>query len=480
MFSFNVSQLLSFTPLLTSIVLVLFVTFLTLKCLRFLFSATAPTNLHLPPSPPKLPIIGNLHQLGDYPHRSLQALSRRYGPLMMLHFGSAPVLVVSSADCARDIMKTHDLIFSDRARSTLSERLLYHRKDVSLAPYGEYWRQMRSICHHSVDLSDGFASLTNNIICRVALGRKYSDGKQGKKFKGLLADLMWLIGIFNIGDFIPRLAWINKLTGVDAKAELITREFDQFLNEVVEEHRRKIEEKSIGGGENSRDFVDVLLEMEKDKTDMLAGATDTTYSVIDWAMTELLRHPQAMKILQTEVRKIANGKPNITDEDLKNMHYLRAVLKETLGLHPPIPLLVPRLSSQDIKIRGYDIALGTTVITNVWTIGRGPSTWDKPDEFKPERFLNSSVDFKGQDFELIPFGAGRRGCPGTSLAMATNELVLANLVDKFDWALPEGLKAEDLDMTECTGLTNHISLLLPLHFRVEVVQGWEHDERVII
>ncbi|KAF8016908.1 hypothetical protein BT93_H2188 [Corymbia citriodora subsp. variegata] len=334
--------------------------------------------------------------------------------------------------------------------------------------------------HHSVDLSDGFASLTNNIICRVALGRKYSDGKQGKKFKGLLADLMWLIGIFNIGDFIPRLAWINKLTGVDAKAELITREFDQFLNEVVEEHRRKIEEKSIGGGENSRDFVDVLLEMEKDKTDMLAGATDTTYSVIDWAMTELLRHPQAMKILQTEVRKIANGKPNITDEDLKNMHYLRAVLKETLGLHPPIPLLVPRLSSQDIKIRGYDIALGTTVITNVWTIGRGPSTWDKPDEFKPERFLNSSVDFKGQDFELIPFGAGRRGCPGTSLAMATNELVLANLVDKFDWALPEGLKAEDLDMTECTGLTNHISLLLPLHFRVEVVQGWEHDERVII
>ncbi|KAF7847497.1 hypothetical protein BT93_L2901 [Corymbia citriodora subsp. variegata] len=189
--------------------------------------------------------------------------------------------------------------------------------------------------------------------------------------------------------------------------------------------------------------------------DMLAGATDTIYTVMDWAMTELLRHPQAMNILQTEVRKIANGKPNITDEDLKNTHYLRAVLKETLRLHPPIPLLVPRLSSQDIKIRGYDIAVGTTVITNVWTIGRDPSTWDEPDEFKPERFLNSSVDFKGQDFELIPFGAGRRGCPGTSLAMATNELVLANLVDKFDWALPEGLKAEDLDMTECTGLTIH-------------------------
>ncbi|KAF8028992.1 hypothetical protein BT93_E1615 [Corymbia citriodora subsp. variegata] len=368
MLSFNVSPLLSSTPSLASIALVLFITFLILKCLHLLSSSVASTGLRLPPSPPKLPIIGNLHQLGNYPHRSLQALSRRYGPLMMLHFGSAPVLVVSSADCARDIMKTHDLIFSDRPRSTLSERLLYHRKDVSLAPYGEYWRQMRSICvlqllsnkrvqslrtvreeeisllmdkieqHRSVDLSDVFASLTNDIICRVALGRKYSEGMQGKKFKGLLADMMGLLGTFNVGDFIPSIAWINKLTGLDAKVELVAREFDQFLDEVVEEHRRKMEEKSVGGGGGDRrDFVDVLLEIEKDKTlgfalgadsikalvlDIFAAGTDTTYTVLEWAMTELLRHPKAMNILQTEVRKIANGKPNITDEDLEKMHYL--------------------------------------------------------------------------------------------------------------------------------------------------------------
>ncbi|KAI6682794.1 hypothetical protein NL676_028707 [Syzygium grande] len=501
MFSFNVSPLLSFTPSLTSITLALFTAFLTLKCLRLLFSAVAATNLNLPPSPPKLPIIGNLHQLGNYPHRSLQALSRRYGPLMLLHFGSAPVLVVSSADCARDIMKTHDLIFSDRARSTLSERLLYHRKDVALAPYGEYWRQMRSICvlqllsnkrvrsfrtvqeeeisllmgkieqHRSVDLSDAFGSLTNDIICRVALGRKYSEGMQGKKFKELLADMMGLLGIFNVGDFIPSLGWINKLTGLNAKVECVTTEFDQFLHGVVEEHRRKMEEKSMGGGgEDGRDFVDVLLDIEKDKSvgfalgadsikalilDIFTAGTDTTYTVLEWVMTELLRHPRAMNILQTEVRKIAVGKLKITDEDLEKMHYLRAVLKETLRLHPPVPLLVPRLSTRDVKIRSFDIAAGTMVITNAWTIGRDPGTWDEPDEFKPERFMNSPVDYKGQDFELIPFGAGRRGCPGTSFAMATNELVLANLVNKFDWALPEGLKSEDLDMTECTGITIH-------------------------
>ncbi|XP_048136576.1 cytochrome P450 736A117-like [Rhodamnia argentea] len=502
MLSFNVSPLLSFPPSLTSIILVLFITFLTLKCLRLLCSSTAAADLHLPPSPPKFPIIGNLHQLGNYPHRSLQALSRRYGPLMMLHFGSTPVLVVSSADCARDIMKTHDVIFSDRTRSTLSERLLYHRKDVSLAPYGEYWRQMRSISvlqllsnkrvqsfrtvreeeisllmdkierQRSVDLSGVLASLTNDVICRVALGRKYSEGNQSEKFKGLLADLVGLLGIFNVGDFIPSLGWINKLTGLDAKADLVAREFDQFLDKVVEEHRRKMEKKSTGGGggEDRRDFVDVLLEIEKDKTvgfalgadsikalilDMFAGGTDTTHTVLEWAMTELLRHPRAMNILQTEVREIANGKPMISDEDLEKLHYLRAVVKETLRLYPPIPLLIPRLSTQDVKIQGYDIAAGTMVITNAWTIGRDPSTWDEPDEFKPERFLNSSVDFKGQDFELIPFGAGRRGCPGIAFAMATNDLVLANLVNKFDWALPEGMTAEDLDMTECTGLTIH-------------------------
>ncbi|XP_030531468.1 cytochrome P450 736A117-like [Rhodamnia argentea] len=500
MLSFDASPLLlSFTPSLTSITLVLLISFLTLKCLRLLLSSP---DLHLPPSPWGLPIIGNLHQLGNYPHRALQALSRCYGPLMMLHFGSVPVLVVSSANCARDIMKTHDIIFSDRPRSTLSERLLYHRKDVSLAPYGEYWRQMRSICVlqllsnkrvHSfrtvreeeisllmdkieqrrlVDLSSVFASLTNDIICRVALGRKYSDGMQGEKFTGLLADMMGLLGVFNVGDFIPSLGWINKLTGLEAKVKLVARGFDQFLDEVVEEHRRKMEEKSIGSGrgEDRRDFVDVLLDIEKDKTagfalaadsikalilDIFAAGTDTTYTVLEWAMTELLRHPRAMNNLQTEVREITGGKPIVTDEDLERMHYLRAFIKETLRLHPPIPLLVPRLSTQDVKIQGYHIAAGTMVITNAWTIGRDPGTWDQPDEFKPERFLNSLVDFKGQDFELIPFGAGRRGCPGMSFAMATNELVLANLVHKFDWALPEGQKPEDLDMTECTGLTIH-------------------------
>ena len=193
---------------------------------------------------------------------------------------------------------------------------------------------------------------------------------------------------------------------------------------------------------------------------MFAAGTDTTSTAIEWAMTELLRHPNIMKKLQTEVRSIAGHKTHITEDDLEAMHYLKAVLKETLRVHPPVPLLAPRVSRTQVKINGYEIQAGSQVYINAWAIGRDPSSWERPDEFYPERFLNSDVDFKGHDFELVPFGAGRRGCPGTVFATAIIELALANLVHRFDWKLPGGAKGEDLDVTESTGLT--IQKKLPL------------------
>lgn len=189
--------------------------------------------------------------------------------------------------------------------------------------------------------------------------------------------------------------------------------------------------------------------------DIYSAGTDTTFTVLEWAMTELFRHPTIMTKLQSEVRQILNGKQDITEDEMTKMHYLKAVIKETLRLHPPIPLLVPREASQDVKVMGYDMAAGTMVITNAWAIGRDPSSWDEPEEFRPERFLNSSIDFKGHDYELIPFGAGRRGCPGIAFAMATNEFVLVNLMGKFDWELPDGAKGEDLDVEESPGVTIH-------------------------
>ncbi|KAH7866357.1 hypothetical protein Vadar_019314 [Vaccinium darrowii] len=185
---------------------------------------------------------------------------------------------------------------------------------------------------------------------------------------------------------------------------------------------------------------------------MLVAGTDTTFTALGWTMAELLRHPQIMKKLQNEVREIARGKLNVTEDDVDKMHYLKAVMKEALRLCTPVPLLIPRESIQDVNVMGYDIAAGTQVLINAWVIGRDPLSWEDPEEFRPERFLNSSIDFKGQDFELIPFGGGRRGCPGILFAANVNELALANVVHRFDFSLPEAGSWEDMDMSEIASI----------------------------
>lgn len=190
--------------------------------------------------------------------------------------------------------------------------------------------------------------------------------------------------------------------------------------------------------------------------DTFSAGTDTTSTILEWTMTELLRHPNAMKKLQDEVRNVKEEKSHIvTEEHIHHMPYLKAVLKETLRLHPPIPLLVPRESMQDIKLLGHHVCAKTQVIVNAWAISQDPTYWNNPQEFEPERFLDSPIDYKGHDFQLIPFGAGRRGCPGTQLAMALNETVIANIVFHFDWSLLNGQRGEDLDMSETFGLTMH-------------------------
>ncbi|KAF2282869.1 hypothetical protein GH714_043353 [Hevea brasiliensis] len=291
----------------------------------------------------------------------------------------------------------------------------------------------------------------------------YAEG--GTKFKELLGEFGELLGCFDVGDYISWLGWINHVNGLYARAEKVAKEFDDFLERVVQEH---ITDSDDGRHENnSKDFVDVLLWIQKENNagfpidaasikaiilDVFAGGTDTAYTVLEWTMTELLRHPEVMKKLQNEIRKITSNESSvITESDLNKLPYLRAVIKETLRLHPPIPLLVPRMSTQDVKLKGFDIAAGTRVIINAWAIGRDPALWDRADEFWPERFLNNSIDFKGHHFELIPFGTGRRICPGVQFATSIDELALANILHKFDWALT----GKKLDDTESTGITIH-------------------------
>ncbi|KAL7127998.1 hypothetical protein ABFS83_14G286500 [Erythranthe nasuta] len=473
------------------------------------------SSKQLPPSPRKLPIWGNLHQIGDLAHRSLHSLGAKHGPIMLIHFGSTPAIIVQSADTAKEILKTHDLLFADRSHTKTTKRLCYNLKDMSVAPYGEYWRNLRSIttlkllsakrvqfCHvirqeetlllmkrikscflsgspRPFDLSESFMKLSNDVICRSVFGEKCSDGEEGKKFLKVLRRVLELFGCMTIGEHIPWLWWVSYVNGFDRMLETTAVEIDGFLDAFLDEHMDKYDHEQGGGGggddRSMESFIDILVDIYKDNRtdgvfidrdgikalvlDLLDAGSDTTSANIEWAMAELLRHPEVLKRLQNEVREIATRDDDnmtiITETDLKKMHYLKAVVKETLRLHPPIAI-AGRSARDNVKVMGYDIPRGTMVITNNWAIGRDPEYWDEPDEFRPERFLNSTVDyFKGVDFKYIPFGAGRRGCPGITFAMAVVELVLANLMQKFDWELPDGAKPEDLDMTEQPGTAVH-------------------------
>lgn len=187
--------------------------------------------------------------------------------------------------------------------------------------------------------------------------------------------------------------------------------------------------------------------------DIFGAGTDTSSTTLEWAMSEMLKNPGVMEEAQAEVRRVFNGKEDVHEEELQQLKYLRLVIKETLRLHPPAALLLPRESKERCEINGYEIPGGTRVIVNAWAIGRDAKYWDEAERFKPERFVDSPIDFRGRHFEYIPFGGGRRICPGITFATALIEYPLAQLLYHFDWKLPNGTGIAEFDMTESFGST---------------------------
>uniref|UniRef100_A0A2N9EJM2 Cytochrome P450 n=1 Tax=Fagus sylvatica TaxID=28930 RepID=A0A2N9EJM2_FAGSY len=467
-------------------------------------------KLKLPPSPPKLPIIGNLHQLGSLPHRSLQALSNKHGPLMLLHLGSAPpTLVVSSPEMVREMLKSHDIVFANRVRTSGVDILFNGSIDVAFAPYGEYWRQVKKLCVQEllsldrvksfqflrkeevdilinkircsslegkpVNLSEMFINVTNNIIFRTVIGqRNEEDGK--RKYGELWMRVVMELACFSFADYFPSLGWLDVFTGVTSRLKRIFKEIDAFLELVIKQHKNKML-RTDGGHSNQKFFVDILLQLKENGMldfdldqdgikaiilDMFLASTDTSITTMEWAMTELMKNPIIMKKAQEEVREVVGRKSNVVLNDVNQMCYLKCIVKETLRLHPPLPFLVPRETSANAQLGGYDIPCKTRVYVNSWAIHRDPKFWDKAEEFLPERFSSNSnpIDFIGKDFKYIPFGGGRRLCPGISAGLATIEYVLASLLYWFDWELPSG--TEELDMSEVFGFSIHKKVPLNL------------------
>jgi cytochrome P450 len=187
--------------------------------------------------------------------------------------------------------------------------------------------------------------------------------------------------------------------------------------------------------------------------DLIAGGTESSAMTAEWAMSEILKKPEVFSNATEELDRVVGQGRWVTEEDIPSLPYVEAIVKETMRLHPVAPMLAPRLSREDASIGGYDIPVGTRVLVSVWSIGRDPALWDAPEEFIPERFLDSKIDVKGQDYELLPFGSGRTMCPGYSLGLKVIQVSLANLLHGFEWRLPDGVAAEELNMEEIFGLS---------------------------
>lgn len=448
------------------------------------------------PGPKGFPILGSLHLLGKLPHRNLHKLSQKYGPIMSMKLGLVPTIIVSSPHAAELFLKTHDLTFASRPSSQASKHISYQQKNLVFSPYGPYWRNMRKMCtlellsnfkinsfmpmrKHElglliqylreaaqnkavVNLSYKVTSLTTDIICLMAFGKKYEDDEFNERgFKAVIQEGMQLAAAPNLGDFIPAIAWLD-LQGFTRQMKSIHKVYDEFLEKIINEHLE------VRGGKKTKDFVDVMLDLidsqqteyQIDRSaikaimlDMLAAAMDTSATTIGWAMSELIRHPNVMKKLQDELEEMVGLNRMVEESDLGSLKYLEMVVKEILRLYPAGPLLIPHESLENCTVDGYYIPKKSRLIVNAWAIGRDRNVWIDPNKFFPERFIGSQIDVKGKDFELIPFGAGRRGCPGMQLGLTMVRLVLAQLVHCFDWELPNGMLASELDMSEEFGLT---------------------------
>ncbi|KAE8775014.1 Cytochrome P450 71C4 [Hordeum vulgare] len=422
---------------------------------------------------------------------------------MLLQLGAVPTLIVSSPRAAEAVLRTHDHVFASRPHSVVADIMMYGMLDVGFAPYGEYWRQtrklvtthllsvkkvqsFRSACEEevsiamakineavatgsTVDMSELLSSFTNDIACRAISGKFFRKEGRNKLFQDLINDSTQLLGGFILEEYFPVLAKVCVLKWfVCAKAERMKNRWADLLEKVIDDHDCK--DNVMSNHKEGGDFIDVLLSVQQEYdltkehilamlTDIFFGATSTSCQTLDFALVELVKRPHMMTRLQDEVRSnsLHRREGSFSKLNQNNMIYLKAVIKESLRLHPVAPLLSPHLAMADCCIDGYTVPTGTQIFVNAWAIGRDTSSWEEAEEFMPERFLDDGsaahVNFMGNDFQFLPFGAGRRMCPGINFAIDSIEIMLATLMYYFDWELPQGLEPKDIDMTEVFGLT---------------------------
>lgn len=472
------------------------------------------------------PILGHLPIFSGTqpPHRVLGPLADKYGPIFTIKLGSKHALILNNWEIAKECFTTHDMVVSSRPKLISTEHLAYGGAMFGFGPYGPYWRELRKIVtleiltnrrivqqqhvrvsevqtsikelfdvwcskknesHSSnymlVDLKEWFTHLTFNMVLRMVVGKRYFGAKtiveEAQRSVRALKEIMRLFGVITVGDVIPCLKWFDFGGHMKAMDEA-SKEMDEILGEWLKEHhhKRTLSEKV---DDQDQDIMDVLISLLDGKTmegfdcdiiikatilTLFIGGSDTSSVTLTWAICLLLKNPVVLEKAKEELDTQVGKERPVNESDIDKLVYLQAIVKETLRLYPPGPLSGPREFSKNCIIGGYHVRKGTRLMLNLWKIQTDPGVWPDPLEFKPERFLTTHkvVDVRGNHFELLPFGSGRRKCPAISFGLQIVHFTLASFLHSFDILNPTpGL----VDMTEEFGLAN--TKATPLEILIE-------------
>ncbi|KAL3722464.1 hypothetical protein ACJRO7_034783 [Eucalyptus globulus] len=466
----------------------------------------------LPEAAGAWPLFGHLHLLGPNKllHRILAVMADQYGPAFSIRLGILRVLVVSNWEVAKECFTSNDRVFPTRPRSLSIKLMGYDHAMLGFAPYGPYWRGMRKLAvvellsNHRLDsfkhvrdaetnlfvkglyekwLSNGenpvtvemekdFGHVAMNITVRMVAGKRYLSGNEGdeeesSRCRKALGDFSHLVGEFMVSDAIPFLGWLDVLRGRVAEMKRTAKELDWVLGRWVEEHRKRRAVAKVEDDE--QDFIHFMLsatELEEGKysvqeadtivkatcLSMILGGNDTIVLTLTWALSLLLNNPHSLERAQDELDVQVGKHRQVEESDIKNLTYLQAVVKETLRIYPVLPLSLQREAMEDCIVAGFHVPAGTRLMVNLWKLQRDPRVWSHASEFQPERFLTDHVhvDVRGQSFEYIPFGTGRRMCPGVSFGLQVVQLILARLLHAFKL---ERVSGSEVDMSESPALT---------------------------
>nr|BCD33275.1 cytochrome P450 [Sesamum radiatum] len=481
-------------PLLILSFLTLFIAYKLFQRFRF----------KLPPGPRPLPIVGNLYDIKPVLVRCFTEWSQVYGPIFSVYLGSHLSVVVNSAELAKEVLKDNDQQLANRNRTRQIAKFSKNGSDLIWSDYGPHYVKVRKLC--TLELfsmkrleglrpirEDEVTSMVESIfkdcskpenegkavvlreylgmmaflhITRLTFGKRFMDSNgvidgQGEELKAILHNGIKLGTKKSWAEFLPWFRFFFKtenqlLAEHDALA-------DSFTKKIMQEHtlaRHKT-------GNTKNHFVDALLTLQKeydlsDDTvtgllwDMISAGMDTTTITVEWAMAELVRNPRVQQKVQEELDRVVGSDRVMTEADIPNLPYLQCVTKECFRMHPPTPLMLPHKASTNVKIGGYDIPKGATVSVNVWALARDPAVWKNPLEFRPERFQEEDIDMKGTDYRLLPFGSGRRICPGAQLAIYLVTSMLGHMLHHFTWTPPAGMKPEEMDMMEQPGTVTYM------------------------